>query len=67
MFGILKMKVDIQPRIMCLFQQEGLAKVCLVGGCTTIQKAKIGGKLPRKRGATIAGFDKSWNSFMEKV
>ncbi|GMH35858.1 hypothetical protein BSKO_03726 [Bryopsis sp. KO-2023] len=46
---------------------EGLAQVCLVGGSTTIQKAKIESKLPRKRGAALAGFDKSWEKFLEKV
>lgn len=44
-----------------------MAQVCLVGGSTTIEKAKIETRLPPKRGAALAGYDKSWEKFMEKV
>eukprot|EP00803_Ostreobium_quekettii_P008925 evm.model.scf_865.6 EVM.evm.TU.scf_865.6 scf_865:57648-61269(+) len=46
---------------------EGLAQLWLVGGSTTVQRARIEVRLPRKRGPAIAGYDKSWESFLEKV
>jgi protein pelota len=39
--------------------QEGLANVCLVGGATTLVRARIEANLPRKRGAAAVGYDKA--------
>lgn len=47
--------------------QEGLAHLCLVGGSTTLVRAKIEANLPRKRGPAIAGYDKAWDKFMDQV
>lgn len=41
--------------------------MCLVGGSTTLVRAKVEANLPRKRGPAIAGYDKAWDKFMEQV
>lgn len=46
---------------------EGLAQVCLVGSSTTLVRAKIEANLPRKRGASAAGYDKAWDKFLNSV
>lgn len=43
---------------------EGLAQVCLVGSSTTLVRAKIETNLPRKRGASAAGYDKAFDKFL---
>lgn len=55
------------PAVLCCPRQEGLANVCLVGGSTTLIKAKIEVALPRKRGPAALGYDKAWNRFLEQV
>ena len=50
-----------------LISGEGLAHVCLVGGATTLVRAKIEATLPRKRGAAAAGYDKAWTKFLDQV
>ncbi len=45
--------------------QEGLAHVCLVGKATTLVRAKIEAKLPSKRGAAVAGYDKAYRKFLD--
>ena len=47
--------------------QEGLAHVCLVGGSTTVTKARIEVAMPRKHGAAAAGLDKAVHKFYEQV
>jgi hypothetical protein len=47
--------------------QEGLANLVLVGGSTTLVRAKVEANLPRKRGPAIAGYDKAWEKFMDNV
>lgn len=47
--------------------QEGLARLCLVGGSCTVVKAKIESSIPRKRGAAAAGYDKALDKFFNKI
>jgi len=47
--------------------QEGLAHVCLVGGSTTVTRARVEVAMPRKHGAAIAGLDKAVHKFFEQV
>ncbi len=41
--------------------------MCLVGSSQTLVRAKIEANLPRKRGATVAGYDKAWSKFLDHV
>eukprot|EP00210_Caulerpa_lentillifera_P008471 g8081.t1 len=46
---------------------DGFAQLFLVSESVTIEKGKFETKLPKKRGSAIAGYDKAWNSFLQKV
>lgn len=46
---------------------EGLANVCLVGGCATLVRARVEASLPRKRGAAAAGYDKALERFYSRL
>ncbi|GIL62954.1 hypothetical protein Vafri_17101 [Volvox africanus] len=58
--------VTLSADLAAVLITEGLANVCLVGGSTTLVRARVEANLPRKRGAAL-GFDKAWNRFLEHV
>ncbi|KAG2487184.1 hypothetical protein HYH03_014162 [Edaphochlamys debaryana] len=59
--------VSLSADLAAVLITEGLAHVCLVGGATTLIRARIEANLPRKRGAAALGYDKAWSKFMEHV
>ncbi|GIL69796.1 hypothetical protein Vretifemale_597 [Volvox reticuliferus] len=59
--------VALSADLAAVLITEGLANVCLVGGSTTLVRARVEANLPRKRGAAALGYDKAWNRFLEHV
>jgi len=53
--------------LVAVLVQEGLAHVCLVGGATTLVRARIEVPMPRKRGAAALGLDRAVNKFFEQI
>ena len=41
--------------------------MCLVGGATTVVRARIEVAMPRKHGAAAAGLEKARNRFHEQI
>ncbi|KAG2453121.1 hypothetical protein HYH02_002451 [Chlamydomonas schloesseri] len=59
--------VSLSADLAAVLITEGLAHVCLVGGSTTLVRARVEANLPRKRGAAAAGYDKAWTRFLDHV
>lgn len=59
--------VSLSADLAAVLITEGLAHVCLVGGSTTLVRARVEANLPRKRGAAALGYDKAWTRFLEHV
>ncbi|KAL7109088.1 hypothetical protein ACP275_06G153500 [Erythranthe tilingii] len=50
-----------------VLMQEGLATILLVGKSVTTTRGRIETSIPRKHGASIAGYDKALNKFFDNV